>query len=262
MPPITNQSLDFIISIVCLPLLRPGIYNLKRPSWATHNLNSFDNQFGVAQQLSAVSSSSNDIIMSSRPLTAVVANAKIFPVFANRLASHDVDEYINTANKLKNWLGSEKAYYPDALRNIVLLLEVRRCIAPFSVFSSCILQIAHQTFTKQFLQTESSAVAAMDMYRALIHAVIPFLRFFTEEDLQLRLQDLIQSSYEISTKTGYPVRTEGEATAREYKDATSAITTAQDMTPSAQLMFPNALQAESVQPPVRCACAVYIWSDT
>jgi hypothetical protein len=195
-------------------------------------LNSFDNQFGVAQQLSAVSSSSNDIIMSSRPLTAVVANAKIFPVFANRLASHDVDEYINTANKLKNWLGSEKAYYPDALRNIVLLLE-----------------IAHQTFTKQFLQTESSAVAAMDMYRALIHAVIPFLRFFTEEDLQLRLQDLIQSSYEISTKTGYPVRNEGEATAREYKDATSAVTTAQDMTPSAQLMFPNALQAESVQPP-------------
>jgi hypothetical protein len=56
--------------------------------------------------------------MNSRPHTAVVANAKIFPVFANRLASQDINEYINTANKLKNWLGSEKAYYPDALRNV------------------------------------------------------------------------------------------------------------------------------------------------
>lgn len=169
--------------------------------------------------------------MSSRPHTAVVANAKIFPVFANRLASHDIDEYINTANKLKNWLGSEKAYYPDALRNIVLLLE-----------------IAYQTFTKKFFQTESSAVAVMDIYQALIQAVIPFLKFFTEEDLQLRLQDLIQSSYEISTKTVYPVQAEGEATA-EYKDATSVITTAQDTTPSAQLMFPSAAQVESVQSP-------------
>ncbi|KAG1843348.1 hypothetical protein DFJ58DRAFT_804567 [Suillus subalutaceus] len=160
--------------------------------------------------------------MSSRPHTAVVANAKIFPVFANRLASQDVNEYINTANKLKNWLGSEKAYYPDALRN---------------------------TFTKRFLQTASSA-AVIDIYKALIHAVIPFLKFFTEEDLQLRLQDLIQSSYEVSTKIVYPLRAEGEATAQEYKDATSAITTAHDTTPSAQLMFPNAAQVESVQSPI------------
>lgn len=99
--------------------------------------------------------------MSSRPHTAVVANAKIFPVFANRLASHDLNEYINTAKKLKNWLGSEKAYYPDALRNIVLLLE-----------------IAHQTFTRRFLPTESSALAVIDIYQALIRAVIPFIRFF------------------------------------------------------------------------------------
>lgn len=169
--------------------------------------------------------------MSSRPHTAVVANAKIFPVFANRLASHDVDEYINTANKLKNWLGSEKAYYPDALRNIVLLLE-----------------IAHQTFTKKFLPTESSA-AVIDIYRALIRAVIPYLKFFSEEDLQLRLQDLIQSSYEVSTKIEYPIRAEGEAVAQEYNDATSVITTAQDTTPSAQLVFPNAAQVESVQSP-------------
>ncbi|KAG2357937.1 hypothetical protein BDR07DRAFT_1490064 [Suillus spraguei] len=105
--------------------------------------------------------------MSSPPQTAVAANAKIFPVFATRLASKDVNEYINTANKLKNWLGSEKAYYPDALRNIVLLLE-----------------IAHQTFTTRFLHIESSAVAAMDIYQALIRAVIPFLPLFTEEDLQ------------------------------------------------------------------------------
>ncbi|KAG2354347.1 hypothetical protein BDR07DRAFT_1429778 [Suillus spraguei] len=89
--------------------------------------------------------------MSSRPQTAVAANAKIFPVFATRLASKD----------LKNWLGSEKAYYPDALRNI-----------------------AHQTFTTRFLHIESSAVAAMDIYQALIRAVIPFLPLFTEEDLQ------------------------------------------------------------------------------
>ncbi|KAG2351409.1 hypothetical protein BDR07DRAFT_1413490 [Suillus spraguei] len=99
--------------------------------------------------------------MSSRPQTAVADNAKIFPVFATRLASKDVNEYINTANKLKNWLGSEKAYYPDALRNI-----------------------AHQTFTTRFLHIESSAVAAMDIYQALIRAVIPFLPLFTEEDLQ------------------------------------------------------------------------------
>ncbi|KAG2352249.1 hypothetical protein BDR07DRAFT_1438583 [Suillus spraguei] len=97
--------------------------------------------------------------MSSRPQTAVAANAKISPVFATRLASKDVNEYINTANKLKNWLGSEKAYYPDALRNIVLLFE-----------------IAHQTFTTRFLHIELSA--------ALIRAVIPFLPLFTEEDLQ------------------------------------------------------------------------------
>ncbi|KAG2351599.1 hypothetical protein BDR07DRAFT_1484795 [Suillus spraguei] len=87
-----------------------------------------------------------DFIMSSRPQTAVAANAKISPVFATRLASKDVNEYINTANKLKNWLGSEKAYYPDALRNIVLLFE-----------------IAHQTFTTRFLHIELSAVAAMDI---------------------------------------------------------------------------------------------------
>ncbi|KAG2354304.1 hypothetical protein BDR07DRAFT_1429857 [Suillus spraguei] len=96
--------------------------------------------------------------MSSRPQTAVADNAKIFPVFATRLASKDVNEYINTANKLKNWLGSEKAYYPDALRNIVLLFEV--------------------------FHIELSAVAAMDIYQALIRAVIPFLPLFTEEDLQ------------------------------------------------------------------------------
>jgi hypothetical protein len=84
-----------------------------------------DNQFGIAQQLSAASSSSNDFIMNSRPHAAVVANAKIFPVYANRLASHDVDEYINTANKLKNWLGSEKAYYPDALRNVSIRILVQ-----------------------------------------------------------------------------------------------------------------------------------------
>ncbi|KAG2353332.1 hypothetical protein BDR07DRAFT_1428941 [Suillus spraguei] len=99
--------------------------------------------------------------MSSRPQTAVADNAKIFPVFATRLASKNVNEYINTANKLKNWLGSEKAYYPDALRNI-----------------------AHQTFTTRFLHIESSAVAVMDIYQALIRAVIPFLPLFTEEDLQ------------------------------------------------------------------------------
>lgn len=171
--------------------------------------------------------------MSSRLPTAVAANAKIFPVFANRLASQDVNEYINTANKLKNWLGSEKAYYPDALRNIVLLLE-----------------IAHQTFTKKFLQAESSALAAMDTYQALIHAVVPFLRFFTEEVLQLRLQDLIQSATEISTKFVYPVRAEGAATAQEYKDATSIITAGQDVTASAQLMFPSTTQVESVQSPI------------
>ncbi|KAG1725493.1 uncharacterized protein EDB91DRAFT_1168243 [Suillus paluster] len=106
--------------------------------------------------------------MSSRGQnTAVVANAKIFPVFAKRLASHDVKEYITIANKLKTWLGSDKAYYPDALRNIVALLE-----------------IAHSTFTNEFLKTESSALAAMDTYKALIRTVVPFLRFFTEEDLQ------------------------------------------------------------------------------
>ncbi|KAG2358823.1 hypothetical protein BDR07DRAFT_1416555 [Suillus spraguei] len=105
--------------------------------------------------------------MSSCPQTAITANAKIFLVFATRLASKDVNEYINTANKLKNWLGSEKAYYPDALCNIVLLLK-----------------IAHQTFMTRFLHIESSAVAAMDIYQALIRTVIPFLPLFTEEDLQ------------------------------------------------------------------------------
>lgn len=170
--------------------------------------------------------------MSSRPHTAVVANAKIFPVFANRLASHDLNEYINTAKKLKNWLGSEKAYYPDALRNIVLLLE-----------------IAHQTFTRRFLPTESSALAVIDIYQALIRAVIPFIRFFTEEDLQLRLQDLIQSSSEISTNFMHPIRAEGEATAQEYKDATSMITSTRDATPNTQLMFPNTAQMESIQSP-------------
>lgn len=49
---------------------------------------------------------------------AVVENAEIFPVFAKRLASHDVKEYTSTANKLKHWLSSEKAYYPDALLNV------------------------------------------------------------------------------------------------------------------------------------------------
>ncbi|KAG2125502.1 hypothetical protein DEU56DRAFT_824889 [Suillus clintonianus] len=157
--------------------------------------------------------------MSSRPhhTAAVAANAKIFPVFANRLASHDINEYINTANKLKNWLGSEKAYYPDALRNI-----------------------AHKTFTKQFLHAQSSARAAMDIYRALIHAVVPFL---------LRLQDLIQSSSEISTQPVYPVRAEGEATPQEYRDTSSVFTTAQDTTPSTQLRFPSTAQVELVQSP-------------
>ncbi|KAG0700162.1 hypothetical protein DFH29DRAFT_645619 [Suillus ampliporus] len=141
--------------------------------------------------------------MSSRGQnTAVVANAKIFPVFAKRLASHDVKEYIAIANKLKNWLGSEKAYYPDALRNIVALLE-----------------IAHSNFTTEFINTESSALAAIDIYHALIRAVVPFLRFFTEEDLQLRLQDLIQSSSEVLTKFVHHVRAEGEATPQEYKYA-------------------------------------------
>ncbi|KAG2352408.1 hypothetical protein BDR07DRAFT_1466347 [Suillus spraguei] len=158
--------------------------------------------------LSAASSASKDF-MSSRPQTAVADNAKILPVFATRLASKDVNEYINTANKLKNWLGSEKAYYPDALRNIVLLFE-----------------IAHQTFTTRFLHIELSAVAAMDIYQALIRAVIPFLPLFTEEDLQytclfspIRLHDLIQSSSRVSARITYPVRAEGEATAQEYKYA-------------------------------------------
>lgn len=55
--------------------------------------------------------------MSSR---AIVENAKVFPLFAKRLASHDVKEFTTTANKMKNWLSSEKAYYPDALRNVSL----------------------------------------------------------------------------------------------------------------------------------------------
>jgi serine/threonine protein kinase len=59
----------------------------------------------------------------------------------------------------------------------------------------------------------------MDVYQALIHTVIPFLRFFTEEDLQTRLQDLIQSSHDVSTKIVYPVRAEGEVTTQEYKYA-------------------------------------------
>ncbi|KAG2141135.1 uncharacterized protein EDB93DRAFT_1160086 [Suillus bovinus] len=184
--------------------------------------------------------------MSTRPHTAaVVANAKIFPVFANRLASHDISEYINTAKKLKNWLGSEKAYYPDALRNIVLLLE-----------------IAHQTFTKRFLQTEQSAFAVMDIYQALIRAVIPFLRFFTEEDLQLRLHDLIQSSSQLSNNFVYPVRAEGDTAAQEYKDATSMITTTRDATPSTQLMFPSIAQVESVQSPTTAQISTSSTPDT
>lgn len=185
--------------------------------------------------------------MSSRPHAAVVANAKIFPVFANRLASQDINEYINTAKKLKNWLGSEKAYYPDALRNIVSLLE-----------------IAHQTFTTRFLQTESSALAAMDIYQALIRAVVPFLRFFTEEDLQLRLQDLIQSTTEVSTTIVYPARAEDDATVQEQEHATSAITAAHDATSSTQLMFPSFAQAESAQSPIttRISTTAIPCSDT
>ncbi|KAG2071161.1 hypothetical protein BDR04DRAFT_524345 [Suillus decipiens] len=178
--------------------------------------------------------------MSFRPHTAVAANAKIFPLFATRLASEDVNEYINTANKLKNWLVSEKAYYPDALRNIVSLIE-----------------IAYQTLMSRFLHTESSAVAAMDIYQALIRAVIPFLPLFAEDDLQLRLRDLIQSSSQVSTRIAYPVRAEGEAMAQQYRDTTSVIATAQDATPSANLMFPSTITTQ-VEPSVQSPTTTHI----
>ena len=67
----------------------------------------------VASSVSSNTASISSTIMSAR---AVVENEKVFPVFAKRLASHDVKEYTSTANKLKHWLSSEKAYYPDALR--------------------------------------------------------------------------------------------------------------------------------------------------
>ena len=45
-------------------------------------------------------------------------------------------------------------------------------------------QIAHSTFVNEFMNTESSALAAVDIYQALICAVIPFSHYFREGDLQ------------------------------------------------------------------------------
>ncbi|KAG1854281.1 hypothetical protein F4604DRAFT_2043213 [Suillus subluteus] len=176
----------------------------------------------------------------------MTADRYAFPPKALRWISSRITNEVNGIDRVtydissKPPLGSEQAHSPDALRNMH-----RSLLYLFILYSTgCPLDLY-----EKFLQTESSAVPVMDIYQTLIHAVIPFLKFFTEEDLQLRLQDLIQSSYEVSTKIVYPVRAEGEATAQEYNDASSAITNAQDATSSVQLMFPNAAQVEFVQSP-------------
>ncbi|KIJ13133.1 hypothetical protein PAXINDRAFT_100842 [Paxillus involutus ATCC 200175] len=107
---------------------------------------------------------------------AITSNEKIFPVFAKKLASKESKDYINTAHKLAVWLTSEKAYYPAARPKIVELLE-----------------IALATFLREFLRHEGVTELAEHL-RQLVRAVIPHEHLFSETQLQIKLQRVVQQT--------------------------------------------------------------------
>ncbi|KAH7906312.1 hypothetical protein BJ138DRAFT_650139 [Hygrophoropsis aurantiaca] len=55
---------------------------------------------------------------------AVNNNERIFPIFAQRLASTDPELWRTTAKKLTQWLRSERAYYTAAQPKITVLERV------------------------------------------------------------------------------------------------------------------------------------------
>ncbi|KIJ60334.1 hypothetical protein HYDPIDRAFT_32302 [Hydnomerulius pinastri MD-312] len=119
------------------------------------------------------------VAMKTAQHAAINSNEKIFPVFARKLASKDIKDYLGTANKLRIWLSSEKAYYPVARPKIVELLE-----------------IAHATFADEFLHNDS-AINTGEVLRQLVRTVIPYMRLFPENHLQVRLQRVIQQTDDI-----------------------------------------------------------------
>ncbi|KAH7920893.1 hypothetical protein BV22DRAFT_1050031 [Leucogyrophana mollusca] len=107
---------------------------------------------------------------------AINNNEKIFPVFAQRLASTDPSAWIAIVKKLMQWLRSERAYYPAAQPKIVELLE-----------------ISYNTLT-QALLTDPSGLPVVEVYHDLARAVVPFMGNFTDGELRARLQMLMQKT--------------------------------------------------------------------
>ncbi|KIK78149.1 hypothetical protein PAXRUDRAFT_342208 [Paxillus rubicundulus Ve08.2h10] len=107
---------------------------------------------------------------------AITSNEKIFPVFAKKLASKESKDYINTAHKLALWLTSEKAYYPAARPKIIELLE-----------------IALATFLRESLRHEGATELAEHLQQ-LVCAVTPHAHLFSENQLQVKLQRVVQQA--------------------------------------------------------------------
>ncbi|EIW84514.1 hypothetical protein CONPUDRAFT_163616 [Coniophora puteana RWD-64-598 SS2] len=58
--------------------------------------------------------------------TAISSNDSLFPVYAAKLSSGDLEQYCSIAFKLTAWLDSPRAYYQAARPNIVQLVEAMR----------------------------------------------------------------------------------------------------------------------------------------
>lgn len=73
-------------------------------------------------------SSGADPVAAKAAQNAISENERIFPIFAQRLASNEPKEFVNTTRKLATWLSSEKAYYAAARPKVSNCLTVKLAI--------------------------------------------------------------------------------------------------------------------------------------
>ncbi|KAJ7093151.1 hypothetical protein C8R44DRAFT_399494 [Mycena epipterygia] len=107
-------------------------------------------------------------------------NQKLFNVFKARVSTQK--QYKSAAAKLGSWLTSEKAYYPEARKEIVdILLKAQETLRTSAELSE----------HPQFHVSLCSDHPLVDAYTQLILSMAPFQNRFEEPDLQASVQKLL-----------------------------------------------------------------------
>jgi hypothetical protein len=133
---------------------------------------------------------------------AINSNAKLFPIFEEKLSTNDPRLFANTSKKLVIWLSSEKAYYPAAQPKIVALLEVAR--------ATLRTKMGMNPNGNDYFHISDCPPELDDWvqsYHRLVHCIVPYLPRFTDPALQKRLSPLIHSIAFTPTTTDAPVST-------------------------------------------------------